>query len=180
MPHNLQRNTEILFIRCRGMIRSVLKSHFPSSNSFIPMQSATKSGILIIKLFNDFLKIKNSISISKIVLIVLVLVKIIAIFFYFNIFLKCNLFPYFCYQHFFFHTQHNIHSKQTKQRTYTPYSKSPIKREREREIFFFFLNIPLWPFRNHYNMLICCLRNIYYYYYQCWKQLCCWIFLWKQ
>ncbi len=41
----------------------------------------------------------------------------------------------------FSHTtsQHNIHSKQTKhnktkQQTYTPYSKSPIKSVREREI----------------------------------------------
>ncbi len=33
-------------------------------------------------------------------------------------------------------------------------------------------------FRNHNNMLICCSRNIYDY-YQCWKQLCCTIFLWK-
>ncbi len=31
-------------------------------------------------------------------------------------------------------------------------------------------------FRNHSNMLIS--RNIDYY-YQCWKQLCCFIFLWK-
>ncbi len=29
-------------------------------------------------------------------------------------------------------------------------------------------------FRNHNNMLICCSRNISDY-YQCWKQLCCWI-----
>ncbi len=35
-----------------------------------------------------------------------------------------------------------------------------------------------WCFRNHYNMLICCSRNISDY-YQCWKQLCCTIFLWK-
>ncbi len=35
-----------------------------------------------------------------------------------------------------------------------------------------------WSFRNHYNILICCLRNISYY-YQCWKQLCCLIFLWN-
>jgi len=35
-----------------------------------------------------------------------------------------------------------------------------------------------WSFRNHCNMLICCSRNISYY-YQCWKQLCCLIFLWK-
>ncbi len=35
-----------------------------------------------------------------------------------------------------------------------------------------------WSFRNHSNMLICCSRNIYYY-YQCWKQLCCLILLWK-
>ncbi len=34
-------------------------------------------------------------------------------------------------------------------------------------------------FRNHNNMLICCSRNISDY-YQCWKQLCCTIFLWKQ
>ncbi len=33
-------------------------------------------------------------------------------------------------------------------------------------------------FRNHNNMLICCSRNISDY-YQCWKQLCCPIFLWK-
>ncbi len=33
-------------------------------------------------------------------------------------------------------------------------------------------------FRNHNNMLICCSRNIYDY-YQCWKQLCCTIFLCK-
>ncbi len=33
-------------------------------------------------------------------------------------------------------------------------------------------------FRNHYNMLICCSTNISDY-YQCWKQLCCTIFLWK-
>ncbi len=33
-------------------------------------------------------------------------------------------------------------------------------------------------FRNHSNMLICCSRNISDY-YQCWKQLCCTIFLWK-
>ncbi len=36
-----------------------------------------------------------------------------------------------------------------------------------------------WFFRNHSNMMIyCCLRNIYFY-YQCWKQLCCLIILWK-
>ncbi len=34
-------------------------------------------------------------------------------------------------------------------------------------------------FRNHNNMLICCSRNISDY-YQCWKQLCCTIFLWKR
>jgi len=34
-----------------------------------------------------------------------------------------------------------------------------------------------WSFRNHSNMLICCLRNISY--HQCWKQSCCSIFLWK-
>ncbi len=34
-----------------------------------------------------------------------------------------------------------------------------------------------WSFKNHSNMLICCSRNIYY--YQCWKLLCCFIFLWK-
>jgi len=28
-----------------------------------------------------------------------------------------------------------------------------------------------WSFRNHSDMLMCCLRNIYY---QCWKHLC-WI-----
>ncbi len=33
-------------------------------------------------------------------------------------------------------------------------------------------------FRNHNNILICCSRNISDY-YQCWKQLCWWIFLWK-
>ncbi len=33
-------------------------------------------------------------------------------------------------------------------------------------------------FRNHNNMMICCSRNISDY-YQCWKQLCCTIFLWK-
>ncbi len=33
-------------------------------------------------------------------------------------------------------------------------------------------------FRNHYNMLIYCSRNMSDY-YQCWKQLCCFIFLWK-
>ncbi len=33
-------------------------------------------------------------------------------------------------------------------------------------------------FRNHSNMLICCSRNISDY-YQCWKQLCCTIFLCK-
>ncbi len=33
-------------------------------------------------------------------------------------------------------------------------------------------------FRNHSNILICCSRNISDY-YQCWKQLCCPIFLWK-
>ncbi len=33
-------------------------------------------------------------------------------------------------------------------------------------------------FRNHNNMLICCSRNISDY-YQCSKQLCCTIFLWK-
>jgi len=26
-------------------------------------------------------------------------------------------------------------------------------------------------FRNHYNMLVCCSRNISYYCYQCWRQL---------
>ncbi len=35
-----------------------------------------------------------------------------------------------------------------------------------------------WFFRNHSNMMICCLRNIYFD-YQCWKQLCCLIILWK-
>ncbi len=35
-----------------------------------------------------------------------------------------------------------------------------------------------WSFRNHSNMLICCSRNISDY-YQCWKQLCCFIFWWK-
>ncbi len=33
-------------------------------------------------------------------------------------------------------------------------------------------------FRNHFNMLRCCSINISDY-YQCWKQLCCTIFLWK-
>ncbi len=33
-------------------------------------------------------------------------------------------------------------------------------------------------FRNHNNMLICCSTNISDY-YQCWKQFCCTIFLWK-
>ncbi len=33
-------------------------------------------------------------------------------------------------------------------------------------------------FRNHSNMLICCSKNISLY-YQCWKQLCCFVFLWK-
>ncbi len=33
-------------------------------------------------------------------------------------------------------------------------------------------------FRNHNNMLICCSRNISDY-YQCWKQSCCTIFLWR-
>jgi len=33
-------------------------------------------------------------------------------------------------------------------------------------------------FRNHSNMMICCSRNISDY-YQCSKQLCCLIFLWK-
>ncbi len=33
-------------------------------------------------------------------------------------------------------------------------------------------------FRNHSNMLICCSRNISDY-YQCWKQLCCTVFLCK-
>ncbi len=32
-------------------------------------------------------------------------------------------------------------------------------------------------FRNHSNILICCSRNISDY-YQCWKQLCCFIYLW--
>ncbi len=36
-----------------------------------------------------------------------------------------------------------------------------------------------WSFRNHSNMLICHSRNISHY-YQCWKKLCCLIFLWKQ
>ncbi len=38
--------------------------------------------------------------------------------------------------------------------------------------------IVTWSFRNHSNMLIYCSRNISDY-YQCWKQLCCTIFLWK-
>ncbi len=33
-------------------------------------------------------------------------------------------------------------------------------------------------FRNHSNTLIWCLSNISYY-YECWKQLCCFICLWK-
>ncbi len=28
-------------------------------------------------------------------------------------------------------------------------------------------------FRNHFNMLIWCSRNIFYYYHRCWKQLSC-------
>jgi len=35
-----------------------------------------------------------------------------------------------------------------------------------------------WFFRNYSNMLICWSRNISDY-YQCWKQLYCFIFLWK-
>jgi len=35
-----------------------------------------------------------------------------------------------------------------------------------------------WSFRNHSNMLIFCWRNISDY-YQCWKQSCYFIFLWK-
>ncbi len=35
-----------------------------------------------------------------------------------------------------------------------------------------------WFFRNHSNILIHCSRNISDY-YQWWKQLCCFIFLWK-
>ncbi len=35
-----------------------------------------------------------------------------------------------------------------------------------------------WYFRNNYNMLIWCSGNISYY-YQCWKKLCCLIFLLK-
>ncbi len=35
-----------------------------------------------------------------------------------------------------------------------------------------------WSFRNYSNMLICCSINISDS-YQCWKQLCCFIFLWK-
>ncbi len=34
-----------------------------------------------------------------------------------------------------------------------------------------------WSFRNHFNMMIWCSRNISY---QCWKRLCCLIFLWKK
>ncbi len=34
-------------------------------------------------------------------------------------------------------------------------------------------------FRKHYNMLICCSRNISYHHHQCWKQLCCTIFFMK-
>jgi len=33
-----------------------------------------------------------------------------------------------------------------------------------------------WSFRNQSNVMIWCSRNIFY--YQCWKQLCCLIFLW--
>jgi len=36
----------------------------------------------------------------------------------------------------------------------------------------------LETFRNHSNMMISSSRNISYY-YQCWKPLCCFIFLWK-
>ncbi len=36
-----------------------------------------------------------------------------------------------------------------------------------------------WSFRNHSNLIIWCSRNIPYYYYQCWKEFCCQIFLWK-
>ncbi len=34
-----------------------------------------------------------------------------------------------------------------------------------------------WSFRNHSNMMIGCSRNSSH--YQCWKQLCCLMFLWK-
>jgi len=34
-----------------------------------------------------------------------------------------------------------------------------------------------WSFRNHSYMLVWCSRNSSFY-YQCWKQLCSWIFLW--
>jgi len=33
-----------------------------------------------------------------------------------------------------------------------------------------------WYFRDHSKMLICCSRHISY---QCWKQLCSLIFIWK-
>ncbi len=37
-----------------------------------------------------------------------------------------------------------------------------------------------WSFRNNYNMLICCSRNVSDYYWKySWKQLCRFIFLWK-
>ncbi len=35
-----------------------------------------------------------------------------------------------------------------------------------------------WSFRNHSNMLICCSGNVSYC-FQCWKQLCCFIWCWK-
>jgi len=34
-----------------------------------------------------------------------------------------------------------------------------------------------WFFKNQYNMMIWCSRNTNY--YQCWNQLCCFIFMWK-
>jgi len=34
-----------------------------------------------------------------------------------------------------------------------------------------------WSFRNNYNLMICCSRNICDYYHQCWKQLCCFIYV---
>jgi len=37
----------------------------------------------------------------------------------------------------------------------------------------------IWLFRNHCKMLIWCSRNVSYC-YQCWKELWCLIFLWKQ
>ncbi len=44
-------------------------------------------------------------------------------------------------------------------------------------LFIYVITTPVsvkWSFRNHYNMMIS-----FSYYYQCWKRLCCFIFLWK-